>query len=205
MENEEVKEEIKEEEKKAPPAPESGFGNAGKIIVLAIAAVLAIFMIFRNGKAGNSEADGCNVNFQSAWGQTPTAVWIDLNSYNEAKAVAVFDFEYPSQPLAGYETEAFRAYSRQVFEVAYFDASGKEGIRFSKAYTCNAYEIYEPKDGEYRSIQIADIDGMDVKEYGDGETVSMLFFAKGDYSYTILMNDNPLSREEAESFVTKLN
>jgi hypothetical protein len=33
----------------------------------------------------------------------------------------------------------------------------------------------------------------------------MLFFAKGDYSYTILMNDNPLSREEAESFVTKLN
>ena len=44
-----------------------------------------------------------------------------------------------------------------------------------------------------------------VKEYGDGETVSILFIAKGDYSYTILMLDDPLPAEKAEAFVSQLN
>lgn len=175
-------------------------------IVLAAAAVLiVIFMIFSGGSGVKNDSDGCNVNFQSAWGQTPNAIWIELNSYAETKAIATFDFEYPASPVKGYETESFRAYTRQVFEVAYVNDSGKEAIRFSKAYTCNAYEIYEPEDGMFRSILRNDVDGIEVKEYGDGENVSILFFAKGDYSYTILMTDNPLPQAEAEALVSKLN
>lgn len=175
-------------------------------IVMAAAAVLiVIYMVFSGGSGVKNDADGCNVNFQSAWGQSPGAIWIDLNSYAETKAIATFDFEYPEAPLAGYDTQTFRAYTRQVFETAFTDESGKEGIRFSKAYTCNAFEIYEPDDGMFRSILRNDVDGIEVKEYGDGETVSILFFAKGDYSYTVLMTDNPLSQQEAEAFVSKLN
>ena len=174
-------------------------------LVLAGAAVLIVIFMVLNGGGVKNDADGCNVNFQSAWGQSPNAVWVDLNTHGENKAVATFDFEYPSAPLAGYENPVYRAYSRQVFEVGFQDASGKEGIRFSKAYTCNAFEIYEPKDGAYRSIVRNDVDGIEVKEYGDGEKVSILFFAKGDYSYTILMTDNPLPAAEAEAFVSQLN
>lgn len=175
------------------------------IALAAAGALIVIYMIFSGGGGVKNQSDGCNVNFQSAWGQTPNPIWIDLNSYAENKAVATFDFSYPEKPLAGYETESFRAYSRQVFEVAFRDENGNEGIRFSKAYTCNAYEIYEPKDGEYRSILRNDVDGVEVKEYGDGQTVSILFFAKGDYSYTVLMKDHPLSAAEAEAFVSQLD
>ena len=108
-------------------------------------------------------------------------------------------------PTPEFDNESFKGYSRQVFEVAYSDDAGKEGIRFSKAYTCNGFEVYEPEDGVFRSIQIMDVDGIDVKEYGDGEKVSLLFFVKGDYSYTILCPDNPMPREDAEVFVSQLD
>lgn len=187
---------------KAPKLSTKAFTS---IVLAAAAALIVIYMIFSGGSGVKNDADGCNVNFQSAWGQTPNAIWIDLPSYAETKAIATFDFEYPESPLKGYDTETYRAYSRQVFEAAYLDANGNEGIRFSKAYTCNAYEIYEPKDGEFRSIYRNDVDGIEVKEYGDGETVSILFFAKGDYSYTILMRDNPMAPADAEALVSQLN
>lgn len=187
-------------------APKSSNTKNFTMIVMAAAAVLIfLYMIFSGGGGVKNDADGCNVNFQSAWGQSPSAVWVDLDSYGQAKAVATFDFEYPEGPVNGGSNEKFRAYSRQVFEVAYTDDEGNEKIRFSKAYTCNEFEIYEPDEGAFRSILRNDVDGTEVKEYGDGKTVSILFFAKGDYSYTVLMENNPLSPEEAEALVAKMN
>lgn len=194
------------ENRELQPEKPKKSNNAFVGIVLAGAAVLIVlYMVFSGGGGVKNKADGCNVNFQSAWGQSPSAIWIELNSYAENKAVATFDFEYPKHPLEGYDNESFRAYTRQVFEAAFSNDEGKEGIRFSKAYTCNAYEIYEPEDGAFRSILRNDVDGIEVKEYGDGEKVSILFFAKGDYSYTILMLDDPLPAEQAEAFVSQLN
>ncbi len=205
MDQEETRE-IQEEKTNVPKDGKKGM-NLYTLIVLSVAAVLifAWMMFGDGGPSGKNGADGCGVNFQSAWGQSPAAVWVDLPNYSQTRAVATFDFTYPEHPLEGFDNESFKGYSRQVFEVAYSDDAGKEGIRFSKAYTCNGFEVYEPEDGVFRSIQIMDVDGIDVKEYGDGEKVSLLFFVKGDYSYTILCPDNPMPREEAEVFVSQLD
>lgn len=173
------------------------------VMVVAILLVVAYMMFFK-GKGGTSEAtgNGCGINAHSAWGQTPATVWVELGSYLEAKAVTEFDFETPENPLDEYPEIHYRAYTKEVFEVYYTDAAGKEGIRFSKAHECDGKEVYEPKDGVYRSLLIEDVNGTDVKEYGDGEKVSILFWTDGEFSYTILAEDNPLDKEFAESLIS---
>ena len=175
------------------------------VLVVAILLVAANIMFFK-GKGGASEAtgNGCGINAHSAWGQTPATVWVELNSYLEAKAVAEFDFETPENPLEEYPELHYRAYTKEVFEVYFTDASGNEGIRFSKAHECDGKEVYEPKDGAFRSIFVEDVNGTDVKEYGDGKTVSILFWVDGEYSYTILADKNPLDKEFAESLISKI-
>ena len=205
MDQEKIQEQEELEETEAAPPAKKGMNSFTAIVLIAAAAVIFFFMLSKGESPASSKADGCGVNFQSAWGQTPSAVWLDFNTYNEAKAISTFDITYPEQPLADYPNETYKAYSRQVMEVAWKNDAGEEGLRFSKAYTCNGYEIYEPEDGEYRSIQLMDVGGIDVREYGDGEKVSMLFFVKGDYSYTILMTENPMVREEAEAFVSQID
>jgi hypothetical protein len=205
MDQEKIQENEELEETETPQPGKKGINSFTAIVLIAAAAVIFFFMMSRGESPASSKSDGCGVNFQSAWGQTPAAVWVDLGSYNEAKAISTFDITYPQNPLADYPNETYRAYSRQIIEVAYTDEAGKEGIRFSKAYTCNGFEPYEPEDGDFRSIQIMDVGGMDVKEYGDGEKVSILFFVRGDYSYTILLTENPMEREQAEAFVSQID
>ena len=173
------------------------------MIVMLIGAVAVVgFIMSITGQFKTSK--GCNVNPQSAWGQTTPSVWVELNSYAEAKAVTVFDFETPENPRSGYDNIHYRAYTREIFEIWYTDDAGKEGIRFSKKHSCDGSEIYEVEK-KYRSVNIVDVGGVDVTEYGDGETVSYAAWAIGDYSYAILAIDDPLTKEELEKFVPQLN
>ena len=44
------------------------------IVLAAVAVIIIIYMVFGGGGGVKNDADGCNVNFQSAWGQT-LCVW----------------------------------------------------------------------------------------------------------------------------------
>ena len=178
--------------------------NAKSLIMIAgmIAAIALVgYIMTITGQMKTSS--GCNVNPQSPWGQSQPSVWVDLDTYGEAKAVTNFDFTYPETPRSEYPDIHYRAYTKEIFEVWYTDDAGKEGIRMAKKYSCDGSEIYEVKK-EYRSVNIVDIGDVEVKEYGDGESVSVASWSVGDYSYEILVTEDPMAKEELEALIPKM-
>ena len=202
MDQEETRE-IQEEETNVPKDGKKGM-NLYTLIVLSVAAVLIFAWMMFGEVAGDVDAGDLSLVAVEEIHDVVLGILVHDGEGSVDKD-PVGGGHCVQHPLKGFDNESFKGYSRQVFEVAYSDDAGKEGIRFSKAYTCNGFEVYEPEDGVFRSIQIMDVDGIDVKEYGDGEKVSLLFFVKGDYSYTILCPDNPMPREDAEVFVSQLD
>lgn len=155
-------------------------------------------MIF-SSRSQQDTINGCNMNPQSAFGQSTASVWTDHEGYASAKVIAGFDFDTPEDPSAVYTNVHYRTYTSQIFEIYYTNDAEEEGLKFSKAYTCNGAQVYTASR-QFRSVVIEDVGGYEVQESGDGETVSIAFWVDGDYSYTILAND-PLPKDRIEELI----
>ena len=166
------------------------------LIVIAIAAIGVLIMTLTNGK--ELQGNACGVNYQSPFGQQQTAMWIDVDSLRAASLIANFEAEIPENPQPDlYPNTNFRAFTNVVIEEWFTNDAGEEGVRFSKAYTCDGSELYEP-NVTFRSTNIVDVGGLEVTERGDGETVSMASWSIGEYSYSVLSLKTPLEKDVLE-------
>ncbi len=180
----------------------SGYAKSYMIILAIVMAVGVMIAMIVSRKTEPETANGCGVNPQSAFGQTTQSVWVDQAGYAAAKVSAGFDFETPDQPLTDYPAVHYRTFSYQIMEVSWRNEAGEEGIMFSKAYTCNGAQIYQA-NRQFRSVVVETVDGLEVQESGDGDTVGMAFWTDGDYSYTIMALDHPLPKETMEDLVRR--
>lgn len=191
------------EEKKSSAS--SGKTDPKFLFLILAAAVVIVMMIVQYAGRKNSSQDTCNVVPQSPWGQSQSQVWTEVKSVPEGKAIAGFDFAYPDAP-DGYAHSQLRVYTKQAFEVIYTNDAGEEGMRVDKANVCgkDVYDALYTDQNAYDHQNTVEINGMKVKEKGNGDTISTLQWEKGDYSYGIACWNHPVSREEAEELVSQV-
>ena len=182
----------------------SGYAKSYMLILAIVIAIgVMIFMIVSRRGEKETTINGCGVNPQSAFGQTTQSVWVDHEGYAAAKVLAGFDFETPDQPLADYAHVHYRTYTQQIFEISWRNDADKEGILFSKAYTCNGAQVYKA-NRNFRSVVVETVGDIEVQESGDGESVAMAFWVDGDYSYTIMALDDPQPKEDIENMIKEI-
>ena len=120
-------------------------------------------------------------------------MWLDFDSLRAASLIANFEVEMPENPQPDlYPNVHYRAYTNVVVEEWFTNDEDEEGVRFSKAYTCDGSELYEANI-TFRSTNIVDVGDIEVTERGDGDTISMASWSIGDYSYSILALNTPIS------------
>ncbi len=193
MENTEV-EEVKVEKK-----PTGGKDNYIKIIMLIAAVIVVVYMVFGRG----NQEDSCVIVSQSPFGQSQQQVWTDLDSRLQAKGIAGFDLEVPTELTETYTNVSYRVFSYQISEIIFKDDEGNNIIRIDKAKYCGN-DILETDDNIYSVINKVEIDGKEVKERGDGEKFTAISWVDGEYSYGITAYKGGIDAETVEKYVSEI-
>ena len=180
--------------------------KSNKTYILLMAAAAGIFVIlftiFGRGSAAD-EGNGCHMNQTPAFGQGQQAMWLDAPSSVQAATLAGFEFTYPEHPSDQFTVTTYKAYTNQIFEVIFSDESGKKGLQFDKAYTCDGSKVYKVKS-TFPMILTKELGGHEVTIYGDEDAFSLAVWSVGDYSYGIDASGNPLSEEEMATLISKM-
>lgn len=174
--------------------------NLVKFIFLIVAALVVLYMtFFRNGSSNN----GCTVVPQSPFGQSQQQVWVDLDDASKASIIAGFDLVVPSELTETYTNISYRAYTKQINEMIFYDDNGEKVIQIDKADYCGL-EILDTDDDAYSSIQKMDVQGIEVKERGNSDGFTAISFVKGDYSYGITCFNEGLTEEQVIQYVLEI-
>lgn len=177
----------------------SGKDNYFKIIMLVAAIGVVMYMVFGRG---NNE-DACVVVAQSPFGQSQQQVWTDLDSKLQARGVAGFDLEVPSELEETYTDVSYRVFSYQISEVTFHDEQGKDIIRIDKAKYCGK-DILNTDDNTYAVITKVEIDGKQIKERGDGEKFTAISWVDGEFSYGITAYQGGIDQETIQKYVAQI-
>jgi len=167
--------------------------NSLMIIIMAICLVFVFVMTKKNTDTSNT----CQVEPQAAFGQSRSPQWVEYNGPATAQAIAKFSLEHPDE-INGYSDKKYYVFTGQIYEIHYMSGD-EEMVRLAKGKMCgnDVYDITQ----DYRSKNTVTIDGIDVIEYGDGESVSIATWIDGEYSYFIGCWNSPLSTSEIEKLV----
>lgn len=173
-------------------------GNYVKLILLLAMVAVVLYMMF--GKGNSSNDDTCTVVPQSPFGQSQQQVWIDLDTKAQNLATAGFDLEVPSEITETYTKVSYRAFTKQINEVTYYEDNGDKVIRIDKADYCGN-DILEINEDSFTSINKIDVDGIEVKERGNGDLYTAISWVKGEYSYGITMYNGGITEEKVIEYV----
>ncbi len=171
-----------------------------KLIFLIAAVFVVIYMVFGKGK---QDSDSCIVVSQSPFGQSQAQVWTDLDSKLQAKGIAGFDLEVPTELTEKYTDVSYRVFSYQISEVTFKDENGDDIIRIDKAKYCGK-DILNTDDNIYSVINKVEIDGKEVKERGDGQKFTAISWVDGDFSYGITAYQGGIDAETVEKYISEI-
>lgn len=166
------------------------------ILVAAVAGIMTVRQVRSNGKTG------CQT-MQSAFGQAQSQTWVQMNTAAQAAIGAGFELNYPDTAVnTDYDSVQYWSYTQQIDEHRYYSGD-KEVFRIAKGKMCGE-ALYTPTS-TYASTVIAQVNGHDVTEYGDGSTVTAVSWVDGAYSYFIGCFGKPESKEEIEQLAAEVN
>ncbi len=177
----------------------SSWDNTIKIFMLIAAVIVVVYMVFGRG---NTE-DSCVIVSQSPFGQSQQQVWTDLDSRLQAKGIAGFDLEVPTELTDTYTDVSYRVFSYQISEITFKDDEGNDVIRIDKAKYCGK-DILDTDDNVYSVINKVEIDGKEVKERGDGEKFTAISWVDGEFSYGITAYKGGIDAETVEKYVSEI-
>lgn len=199
-ENKEVK--AASEETKLSQPPKKHTMNLVPVILLLAGIGVAITTIINYANTNKDGEQSCVVVPQAAFGQSQAQSWIQMDNRTQAAIVADFDLTVPDNPSSEYTVEKDLVYTKQIYEIRYFNASDEEGLRITKGKMCGqvVYDVTE----KYRSTNIVTVDGREVTEYGDGTTISIATWTSGEFSYFIGAWNAPMTKDAMETLISKV-
>jgi hypothetical protein len=170
-------------------------GKRNMALIMGLVMIVVVIMTIFQMKDGG--ANGCQVVPSSAFGQAQTQTWVELDNAVQAKLTSGIELNFPEVSDMG--EEHWYVYTHQVTEVRWFDGE-TENMRISKGKNCGQ-PLYKDTVQAVSTV-IADVDGKSVTEYGDGKTIQAMSWTEGEYSYYAAFWKQPLSKAEAEAFVS---
>ncbi len=184
---------------------ESGNQNPGngmimKIVLLVAMVVAFVLIMVKSG--GFSSSTDCVIVPQAAFGQSERQVWTELQGSAAAQAVATFGMEEP-EPAFSYDKKVYRVFTKQIYEIRYYDEANTELMRVAKGKMCGS-PVYNVNE-DYACRNTVDVAGLEVTEYGkDLETVAIASWTEGDFSYFIGTWNQNLSKADFEVLVQQV-
>lgn len=160
--------------------------NMWVAILIAVIAVVTVFMIFR--KQGNFLMD------PDEWGigGPRSYVYVDFQSQTQADQAAGFSLSAPSS-INGYSNKTYAIVEDYISDVMYADDGGQVAVIVHK---CKKNDLEKADTNKYRQTNIVDIDGMEVSLKGSDDLVQSMTWSDGGFYYQVLTADNAMMSEE---------